>query len=112
MAEAAKNTDDDGGGPLVGTIIYTIGYDMKHQTEPGQRCQKPDPDTGHQNNSAGAESPFRTPEQTLTDMASIPLNYYGAEDPDDLRRIFRSVAGQVLVNATRLVNDNNPNLLD
>jgi Flp pilus assembly protein TadG len=113
-AELAKGTPDpDGAGPLSGTIIYTIGYDLSNETQPNQRCGKPDPDSGHQNNGIGAEDPQTwgsTPTHALTAMASLPEYFSQPDDPGDLQPVFFSVAGQVLLNAARLVDNDLPDL--
>ncbi len=41
---------------LQGTLIYTIGYDLDAGTGAPEQCQKPEPDTGHQDNSQGLET--------------------------------------------------------
>jgi hypothetical protein len=115
-AKRAKATPDpDGPGPLTGTVIYTIGYDLTNQSDKNQRCGKPDPDTGHQDTSVGAETCQTwgcNPTAALRAMASLPEYFSQPTKPEDLQPLFYSVAGQVLVNAARLVDDNQPDLMD
>ena len=96
------------------TAIYTIGYDLENQTAPSQRCQRPG-SSGHQDNDQSAESSQswgKTPQEALTAMASVPENFYYTADPDDLALLFARVAGDVLTNAARLVDNDLPDLVE
>ncbi len=110
-ADNAKTISDTSGRH---TAIYTIGYDLENQTSASQRCQRPD-SSGHQDNNQSAESSQswgRTPQEALTAMASVPENFYYTADPDDLRLLFARVAGDVLTNAARLVDNDLPDLVE
>jgi hypothetical protein len=115
-ADLAKaSPDPDGAGPLTGTVIYTIGYDISDHPAANARCGKPDPNTGHQNNNVGAEDCQTwgcSPKAALTAIASLPEYFSQPNDPEDLQPVFFSVAGQVLLNAARLVDDNQPDLTE
>ena len=105
--EAAKRVPGD-------TAIYTIGYDLENQTAPSQRCQKPGTN-GHQDNNQPAEvsQPWgKTPKEALTAMASVKENFYYTADSQALRLLFARVAGDVLTNASRLVDNDLPDLLE
>jgi Flp pilus assembly protein TadG len=107
-ANRAKQRDLDGAGPLSGTIIYTIGYGIQDHPNSQERCNKPD-SNGHANFSNSAENGI-TPIQALTQMASIPQDFYRTADSAELRIIFTRIAGDVLTNAARLVDNNLPDL--
>jgi hypothetical protein len=113
-ATLAKGSDPDGSGPLVGTIIYTIGYDLTNQTDPNQRCGKPD-SNGHQDTGNGKEACQTwgcSPTAALTAMASDPSYFSKPNNPDDLKPLFAAIARQVLTNAARLVDNDNPDLVE
>jgi Flp pilus assembly protein TadG len=102
------------------TAVYTIAYGLTDQETPSQRCQKPD-SSGHQNLSGSAQKEDCqtwgcNPEAALKAIATSPpgsndANFYSTPNSDELSQLFRRVAGDVLTNAARLVDDNNPNLL-
>ena len=105
--EAAKRVPGD-------TAIYTIGYDLENQTAPSQRCQKPGAG-GHQDNGQPAEvsQPWgNTPKEALTAMASVKENFYYTADANALRILFARVAGDILTNASRLVDNDLPDLTE
>jgi Flp pilus assembly protein TadG len=113
-AKRAKEADPDGAGPLDGTIIYTIGYGLKDPPNipATQKCAKPLA-SGHQGSAdETAQTWGRYPKDALKAMASNPANFKETENPGDLQRIFTSVAGQVLTNAARLVDNDVPDLLE
>jgi hypothetical protein len=128
-AELAKSSPDpDGAGPLTGTIVYTIGYDLSHEDQDNQRCQKPN-NSGHQNTSSGPETCPQSPwtvncirygggvngasaTEALRAMASLPAYLSQPQKPEDLGPVFFSVAGQVLLNAARLVDNDLPDLTE
>jgi Flp pilus assembly protein TadG len=94
------------------TAIYTIGYDLENQTSAQQRCQRPSSD-GHQNTSGSAQPEVGiTPQQALQAMASVPENFYYTADSNALQLLFARVAGDVLTNAARLVDNDLPDLVE
>ena len=111
-ANNAKTISDTSGRH---TAIYTIGYDLENQSSASQRCQRPD-SNGHQDNSQWDPSRRSrggdTPQQALTAMASVPENFYYTANPDDLALLFARVAGDVLTNASRLVDNDLPDLVE
>jgi hypothetical protein len=112
-ASIAKQASDTNGRY---TAIYTIGYDLENQASNSQRCQRPD-SNGHQNTSGSAvaesaQSWGRTPQEALRAMASLPENFYYTADSDELRLLFARVAGDVLTNAARLVDNDLPDLVE
>jgi Flp pilus assembly protein TadG len=113
-AKVAKAADPDGSGPLTGAIVYTIGYDISDNPPANQRCGVPD-SNGHQDNGNGAE-PCQTwgcsPKAALQSMASLPQYFSQPKKPADLQPLFFSVAGQVLLNAARLVDNDLPDLTE
>ena len=111
-ANNAKQISDSQGRH---TAIYTIGYDLENQSSASQRCQRPE-SNGHQDTSGGTPESSQTwgntPQQALTAMASVPENFYYTANPDDLALLFARVAGDVLTNAARLVDNDLPDLVE
>jgi hypothetical protein len=111
-----------------GTIVYTIGYDLAAAAGTPEPCRKPDPTTGHQNNSIGLETgcgvapsgwghPVNgcTSEAALIAMASVdgaglPL-YYNKPNPGQLNTIFQQIAIDLSGARARLVDNTAPNLI-
>ena len=105
--EAAKRVPND-------TAIYTIGYDLENQTSASQRCQKPG-SSGQQDNNQPAEVQQawgKTPQDALKAIASTPDNFYYTADSQSLQLLFARVAGDVLTNASRLVDNDLPDLVE
>lgn len=107
--EAAKRVPGD-------TAIYTIGYDLEKKPGDsgynGQRCQEPGAG-GHQDNNQDAEVAQAwgtTPQDALKAMASTPDNFYYTPTAEGLQQLFARVAGDVLTNAARLVDNDLPDL--
>jgi hypothetical protein len=98
------------------TAVYTIGYDLENDTASTQRCNRPD-STGHANFSNPPEVCQTwgcNPQDALKAIATSPPgtndNFYYTADPQALRLLFARVAGDVLTNAARLVDSNQPDL--
>ena len=101
--EASKRLPGD-------TAVYSIGYNLENQESKSQRCQQPG-SSGHQDNNQPKEVCQTwgcTPQAALTAIASKPENFYYTADADKLRQLFQRVAGDVLTNASRLVDNNLP----
>ncbi len=75
-----------------GTWVYTIGYSIG-----GDDCLA--------DRQAGAESPFITPDQALSAMASNPGNYYVRPDTGQLNTIFTQIAADISAGSSRLVDE-------
>lgn len=107
---AKASPDPDGDGPLTGTIIYTIGYGISDNPPANQRCGIPQ-SNGHQGSEPEpCQSWGCKPQDALRAMASLPEYFYQPKKPEDLQPVFYSVAGEVLLNAARLVDNELPNL--
>jgi Flp pilus assembly protein TadG len=105
--EAAKRVPSD-------TAVYTIGYNLENQTAANQRCQQPG-SSGQQDNSRPAEVSQtwgQTPQEALLAMASTPENFYYTADVDKLKKLFQRIAGDILSNASRLVDNDLPDLIE
>ena len=92
------------------TAVYAIGYNLENQESNSQRCQRPG-SSGHQDNSQPKETCQTwgcTPQAALMAIASKPENFYYTADANALRILFARVAGDVLTNASRLVDNNLP----
>jgi hypothetical protein len=116
------------GGSPPSTIIYTIGYDLASGTGTPEPCRKPDPTTGHQNNSIGLETGCGLPpsgwgdpvngctsEAALIAMASRdgagqPL-YWRKPSAGQLNDIFRQIALDLSGARGRLIDNTSPNLI-
>jgi Flp pilus assembly protein TadG len=113
------------------TIIYTIGYDLDG-ANPGvnEPCRKPDPTTGHQNNSIGVETGCGLPPSgwgsaagctsldALKAMATDPDGtgpvqpyFYNQPTPTDLSQIFAQIALDLSASRGRLIDNATPNLI-
>jgi hypothetical protein len=113
------------------TVIYTIGYDLDG-ANPGvnEPCRKPDPVTGHQNNSIGLETGCGLPPSgwgsasgctsldALKAMATDPDGtgptqpyFYNQPTPTDLSQIFAQIALDISASRGRLIDNATPNLL-
>ncbi len=116
--EAARRLPSD-------TAVYTIGYDLKEK--PGDppltaqnRCNTPD-SNGHSNFNNAAETCPQTwgcgPTAAMKAMATSPpgsndANFFAAATPETLPLIFARLAGAVLSNSARLVDDDLPDLTE
>jgi Putative Flp pilus-assembly TadE/G-like len=101
--EASKRLPSD-------TAVYSIGYNLENQTANSQRCQKPGT-SGHQDNNQPKEVCQTwgcTPQEALKAIASKPENFYYTADANQLKTLFQRVAGDVLTNASRLVDNDLP----
>jgi hypothetical protein len=110
------------------TVIYTIGYDLAAGAGTPEPCRKPDPVTGHQNNSIGTETGCGLPpsgwgdpvlgctsEAALIAMASLdsagqPL-YYNKPTAGQLNTIFQQIALDLSGQKGRLIDNTTPNLI-
>ena len=110
-ADLAKQVSDSEGRH---TVFISIGYDLENQEASNQRCQRPG-SGGHQDNGQPQETAQvwgRTPQEALQAMASVPENFYYTANPDELQQLFLQVAGEVLANAARLVDNDLPDLVE
>jgi hypothetical protein len=101
--EASKRLPGD-------TAVYTIGYNLENQEANSQRCQQPG-SSGHQDNGKPKEVCQTwgcTPKAALQAIASKPENFYYTADANQLKTLFQRVAGDVLTNASRLVDNDLP----
>ncbi len=106
-----------------GTVVYTIGYDLGVAGGSTEKCQRPDPSTGHQDSSSPvmeSTQPWGSnAEQALKAMASKVdpndpnslTNYYWTPDGLTLNSIFTQIALDLSGSRGRLIDNSTPNLI-
>lgn len=99
------------------TAIYTIGYGLTDETDRKQRCNQPE-SNGHSDFNNAREvtqnwgyKPTDALKAIATSAPGTNSNFYYTANSDQLRQLFRKVAGDVLTNAARLVTNDQPNLM-
>jgi hypothetical protein len=105
--QAAQNAKD------AGMIVYSIGYDLKGDGTDWEKCRKPNPTTGHQDNSQGLEG--MNAQQAMEAIATDPDGagpakslFWNANEGDPLTTVFRQIAFDLQRPAARLIDDNTP----
>jgi hypothetical protein len=102
------------------TAVYTVGYDLKANPGSKDRCNTPNSD-GHSNFSNPAETCPQTwgcgPTDAMKAIATSPpgsndANFFATATPETLPLIFARLAGAVLSNSARLVDNDLPDLLE
>jgi hypothetical protein len=109
-ANAKASTDTQGRH----TLVYSIGYDLNGDGTDYEKCRKPNPTTGHQDNSQGLEGGMNAQQAMLaiaTDPdgagPALPL-FWNKPQEGELRTIFRQIAFDLQRPAARLIDDNTP----
>jgi hypothetical protein len=105
--QAAQNAKD------AGILVYSIGYDLNGDGTDYEKCRKPNPSTGHQDNSQGLEG--MNAQQAMEAIATDPDGpgpikpyFYNKPFEGELKTIFRQIAADLQRPAARLVDDNTP----
>jgi Flp pilus assembly protein TadG len=96
-----------------GILVYSIGYDLKGDGTDYEKCRRPNPTTGHQDNSQPVEG--INAQQAMEAIATDPDGagpikpfFYNKPQEGELKTIFRQIAADLQRPAARLIDDNTP----